>query len=157
MNKIIQQKPFNIPEFLKTTTSLKCLRNAAETWDLTDDQRRNFGTRMITVNTAIEVWSSLDESLLDKDILKFGEATITSEILTLNYNEYRVLTQLDLFPDIDFTLEKNLLNAIRRFIEEVNRLNNIPNGKRYYIPGFDYMYFVHYEPDNFPEFMKDGS
>jgi len=141
---------------LKEKVSLQCLKINAISWGWTQDQQDKMGETMTVVNSAKDVWSQPDAELLDTDKSKFGQATINKETPPDFENpNIKVLTEKELFPNIDFTQEANRLHAIHRFIYEVEKLNRVPNGKRYYIPGLEYMEYLHQNPDKTPANIKD--
>ena len=142
----------------KEKVSLQCLKNNAIAWTWTQDQQDKIGETMTVVNSAKDVWSQPDTELTDTDISKFGQTTINKESSPDFENlNIKVLTEKELFPGIDFTQETNRLHAIRRFIDEVEKLNQVPNGKRYYIPGLEYMEYLHQNPDKIPANKKQGN
>jgi MoxR-like ATPase len=134
--------------------SLQALQNNADAWGYTQDQKDTIGTKMEVVNTTKDIWSKPDSELTDTDKSKFGEATVNSESAPDFENIKAVLTEKELFPNIDFTKETNRLNAIRKFIEEVEKLEKT-SGKKYYIPGLDYMEYLHQNPAKIPQNIKD--
>jgi hypothetical protein len=112
------------------------------------------------------LWEGPDNQFTDTDPNKFGEASFTREKPLFNFEDtinYRVLTEKDIpsLQGIDFTTESNRLNAIRKLIDEIDKLNQESikqTGKsKYYIPGLDYMDFLHKNEDKVPEYLKDGN
>lgn len=160
----IKNSVYKYSKSLKEIVSLQCLKDYAKTWSWSQEQQDKIGQKLTTVFSAKDIWSAPDTELLDTDTSKFGEACITSEKPRFNFedtDEYKVLTEKELFPNIDFTKESNILQATRRFIQEIDKLNQESiktTGKaKYYIPGLDYMDFVHKNQDKILNYMKDGN
>ncbi len=150
----------------KQTTTVRCLRENAKEWGWSQDQQQKVGKTLQNHSTPKSVWEGSDNQFTDTDPNKFGEASFTREKPLFNFEDtinYRVLTEKDIpsLQGIDFTTESNRLNAIRKFIDEIDKLNQESikqTGKsKYYIPGLDYMDFLHKNEDKIPEYMKDGN
>lgn len=138
----------------KEKISLQCLKDTVRAWKWTQEQKDRFGEKMAIVPAPKDVWSGPDAEFLDRSPSRFGEATITAEEFPFSLERidtsYRVLTEVDLFPNENF-VGMTVLEATRLFIRHVDSLNQVyiaKTGKcKFYIPGLEVQQFFHGDGD----------
>jgi hypothetical protein len=143
---------------------LQCLKDNAKTWGWSQKRLDKVGEKFIIVPTPRDLWLTSDSELLDNDLSKFGEATITSEVYPFNLDSigvsYRVVTEKHLFKHDEF-VRMSVLKAICKFVHLVDMLNcrSIEKtGKpKYYVPGLEAHKFFFDNGDKVPHFMRNGS